>query len=35
MGDGVVEPVLEPGELAQDCLAAHVQPRVVDALSQA
>jgi hypothetical protein len=28
--DGVVEPMLDPGELAEDRVPPHVQPRVVD-----
>ena len=28
--DGIVEPVLEPGQLAEDRFAANVQPRVLD-----
>ena len=28
--DGIVEPVLDAGELAEDGVAANVQPRVVD-----
>ena len=30
--DGVVEAVLDPRQLAEHCVAAHLQPRVVDAL---
>ena len=30
MEDGFVEPVLQPGQFAEDRLAANVQPRVLD-----